>query len=73
MVLVGVPMKLQIAVHVAPKDAQIRNTRSRAYSFAKSAVPNACVCLQELMATRRFALAITTGRPKGEGPNAPES
>ena len=73
MVLVDACMKLQIALHVAKKDAQRRITRSHAYSSARSAVPNACVCLQELMATRRFALAITTGRPKGEGPNAPES
>ncbi|KHN14931.1 hypothetical protein glysoja_024051 [Glycine soja] len=59
--------------HVAPLDAQTHNTRNRACSSAKSAVPSAYVCLLELMATSKFALATTTGRPKGEGQNAPET
>ncbi|RDX97205.1 hypothetical protein CR513_20044, partial [Mucuna pruriens] len=59
--------------HVAQLDAQTHNTRNPACSSAKSAVPSACVCLLELMATSRFALATTNGRPKGEDPNAPET
>ena len=66
-------MKLQNVGHVAQVGAQRHNTRSRACSSAKSAVPSAYVCLLGLMATSRFALATTTGRPKGEDPNAPES
>ncbi|GAV69370.1 hypothetical protein CFOL_v3_12871 [Cephalotus follicularis] len=54
----------------ALEDVQIHNTRSHACSFAKSAVPSACVCLQELMATSKFALATMTGRPREEDPNA---
>ena len=65
--------KLQNVGHVAPLDAQTHNTRNRACSSAKSAVPSAYVCLLELMATSKFALATTTGRPKGEGQNAPET
>ncbi|KAL2326029.1 hypothetical protein Fmac_025087 [Flemingia macrophylla] len=62
----------KIALHVARTDARTHNTRSRACSSAKSAVPNACVCHLEPTATSRSALATTTGKPKGEDPNAPE-
>ncbi|TKY53415.1 hypothetical protein E2542_SST24945 [Spatholobus suberectus] len=72
MVQVDACMKLQIAVLVARTDARTHSTRSRVCSSAKSAVPNACVCHLELTATRRSARATTTGRPKGEDPNAPE-
>ncbi|XP_027920442.1 uncharacterized protein LOC114178624 isoform X2 [Vigna unguiculata] len=60
-------------VHVAEVDVQIRNTRNRVCFSARSVVRSACVCLLELMATSRFALATTTGRPKEEDPNAPEA
>lgn len=59
--------------HDALIDAQTHNTRSHAYSFATSVVPSVCVCLLAIMATSRFALATTTGRPKGEDPNALKS
>ncbi|TKY53408.1 hypothetical protein E2542_SST24938 [Spatholobus suberectus] len=72
MVHVDSCMKFQIAVLVAQTDARTHNTRSRVCFSAKSVVPNACVCHLELMATRRSARATTTGRPKGEDPNAPE-
>lgn len=65
--------KLQNVDHVAQLDVQIHNTRNRVCFSARSAVPSACVCLLELMATSRFALATTTGRPKEEDPNAPEA
>ncbi|KAK7278946.1 hypothetical protein RJT34_23987 [Clitoria ternatea] len=58
------------AVHAVKRDARKHITRSRVCSSAKSVVLNACVFLLELMVTRRFAPAMTTGRPKGEGPNA---
>ncbi|KAK7344977.1 hypothetical protein VNO77_15293 [Canavalia gladiata] len=61
------------AVLVAQTDAPAHTTRSHACSSARSAVPNACVCLLELMETKRCARAITTGRPKEEAPNAHES
>ncbi|KAG5080691.1 hypothetical protein JHK86_004756 [Glycine max] len=63
---------LQIAVHVARRDAPKHTTRSRVCSSAINVVPNACVCHLELMVTRRSAHATTTGRPKGEDPNALE-
>lgn len=66
-------IKLQNVVHVAEVDVQIRNTRNRVCFSARSVVRSACVCLLELMATSRFALATTTGRPKEEDPNAPEA
>ncbi|KAL9319165.1 hypothetical protein ACSQ67_015682 [Phaseolus vulgaris] len=53
-------------------DAQTHSTRSHVCSSARSVVRNACVCLLEPMATRRCAPATTTGRPKGEDPNALE-
>ncbi|KAL2326028.1 hypothetical protein Fmac_025086 [Flemingia macrophylla] len=55
-----------------PQDARTHITRSHACSSVKSAVPNACVCHLEPTATRRSALATTTGKPKGEDPNAPD-
>ncbi|KAF1880992.1 hypothetical protein Lal_00023022 [Lupinus albus] len=58
--------------HVAHRDAQKHSTRSHACSSAKSVVPSVYVFLLELMATSKFVLAITTGRPKEEDPNAPE-
>jgi len=60
----------QIVVLVVRIDAQTHSTRSRACSSAKSVVRNVCVCPLEPMATRRYAPATTTGRPKGEDPNA---
>lgn len=63
-------MKFQNVDHVAQIDAQTHNTRSHVCFSAKSAVPSACVCLLELMAISKFALAITTGRPKEEDQNA---
>jgi hypothetical protein len=63
-------IKLQNVDHVALIDAQTHNTRSHAYSFVTSVVQSVCVCLLDFMATSKFALAITTGRPKGEDPNA---
>jgi len=65
--------KLQNVAHAAQVDVQIRNTRNRVCFSARSAVPSACVCLLELMATSRFALATITGRPKEEDPNAPKA
>lgn len=59
--------------HDALIDAQTHNTRSHAYSFVTSVVLSVCVCLLAIMATSRFALATTTGRPKGEDPNALKS
>ncbi|RYR74004.1 hypothetical protein Ahy_A02g008605 [Arachis hypogaea] len=55
------------------KGVQRRITRSHVYSFAISAVRYACVYRQELTATKNYALAITTGRPKKEAQNAHES
>ncbi|KAF1877828.1 hypothetical protein Lal_00038137 [Lupinus albus] len=60
-------------VHVAQRDAQTHSTRSHVCSFAKSVVPNACVCLLELMATSKSVHATITGRLKREVPNAPET
>ena len=59
-------------VQNAQRGVQRHNTRSHACSSAKSAVPNACVSLQELMATSKSALVIITGRPKEEDPSALE-
>ncbi|KAJ1385181.1 hypothetical protein SESBI_41873 [Sesbania bispinosa] len=56
-----------------PEDVQRHITRNHACSSAISAVLNACVCLLELMETKMFAHAITTGRPKEEDPNALET
>lgn len=61
---------MQNVVHVAHKDAQKQRSRSHACSSVKSAVPSACVSLQELMGTRNSALATTIGRPREEDPNA---
>lgn len=66
-------LKMQNVDHDAQRDAQRRSTRSHACSSARSAVRNACVCLLGLMATNRCALAITTGRPKGEDLSALKS
>lgn len=63
---------MQNVGHAAQIDAQIHNTRNRACSSAISAVPSACVCLLDFMATSRSALATTTGKPKGEDPNVPK-
>ncbi|KAK7355222.1 hypothetical protein VNO80_14472 [Phaseolus coccineus] len=63
----------KIVVLVVRIDAQTHSTRSHVCSSAKSVVRNACVCPLEPMATRRYAPATTTGRPKGEDPNALES
>ncbi|KAK7392964.1 hypothetical protein VNO78_21414 [Psophocarpus tetragonolobus] len=62
----------KIVLHVVWIDAQTHSTRSHVCSSAKSVVPHACVCHQELMATKRFVLATTIGRPKGEDRNALE-
>ncbi|CAK7342708.1 unnamed protein product [Dovyalis caffra] len=53
-------------------DAPRQPSRSHACSFAKSAVPRACVCLLELTETSNLALATIIGRPRGEAPNALE-
>jgi len=50
--------------------AQQLNTRSHVCSSATNAVPSACVFPQALMATSSSAPATTTGRPRGEAPNA---
>ncbi|KAH7511793.1 hypothetical protein FEM48_Zijuj12G0020300 [Ziziphus jujuba var. spinosa] len=57
----------------APQDVQRRSTGSHVCSSAKSVVQNVCVCLRGLMGTNNSALAITTGRPKGEAPSVPKS
>ncbi|KAH7557185.1 hypothetical protein JRO89_XS11G0069700 [Xanthoceras sorbifolium] len=57
------------AVHIAVQDVRRHNTRSHACSFAKSAVPSACVCLLVFMETRSHVLATITGRPREEDPN----
>jgi hypothetical protein len=54
-------------------DAQKHITRSHVCSIASIVVPNACVCLQELMETRKFVHAITIGRPKKVDPNVLEN
>lgn len=46
-------------------------TRRRACSTATCAARNVCVSHLELMATRKNALAITTGKTRKEAPNAP--
>ncbi|TXG70284.1 hypothetical protein EZV62_005219 [Acer yangbiense] len=57
------------AGRVAVQDVRRHNTRSRACSFAISAVPSACVCLLVFMETRSHVLATITGRPREEDPN----
>src|SRR5574337_1173438 len=56
----------------AKRDAQRQHSRSHACSFVKSAVPNACVCLMELMATSNLVLVTMNGRLKEEAQNALE-
>nr|GEW83399.1 hypothetical protein [Tanacetum cinerariifolium] len=45
-------------------------SRSHACSFAKNAVPHACVYLLEHMETNSFAHVTTIGRPREGGQNA---
>ncbi|KAL6286802.1 hypothetical protein ACE6H2_011192 [Prunus campanulata] len=52
--------------------ARPHRTRNHACSSAKNAAPHAYVFLQAFMATNKFALATTTGRPKKDDPNALE-
>ncbi|MED6170485.1 hypothetical protein PIB30_031473 [Stylosanthes scabra] len=59
----------KIVVRGVMTGVQRRITRSHVYSTATSVVPNACVFLQELSVTKKFALAITIGRPKLEVQN----
>ncbi|XP_022640737.1 uncharacterized protein LOC106771576 isoform X2 [Vigna radiata var. radiata] len=63
----------KIVVLVVRRDVQRHSTRNHVCSSARSVVPSVCVFLLEPMATRRYAPATTTGRPKGEDPNALES
>ncbi|KAL6272780.1 hypothetical protein ACE6H2_023472 [Prunus campanulata] len=59
-------------VRVALQDAQTHNTRSHVCFSAKSAALSACACLQAPTGTSNSVLAITTGRPREEAPNALE-
>lgn len=61
---------MQNVARGAQQDAQRRNTRSHVCSSAKSVVQSACACLQEHMETRNSALAMITGRQRGEDLNA---
>lgn len=61
---------MQIANQDAPIDAQQHRTRSHACSSVLSAVPNASASLLEFMATSKFALATTIGRPRKDDPSA---
>ncbi|BAT96319.1 hypothetical protein VIGAN_08323700 [Vigna angularis var. angularis] len=60
-------------VLVVRRDVQRHSTRNLVCSSARSVVPNVCVFPLEPMATRKYVPATTTGRPKGEDPNALES
>lgn len=63
---------LQIASRNAHTDARRHRTRSRACSSARNAARNVCAFLRALSATKKPALAITTGRPRKEDQNALE-
>ncbi|WVY98842.1 hypothetical protein V8G54_030993 [Vigna mungo] len=63
----------KIVVLVVRRDVQRHSTRNHVCSSARSVVPNVCVFPLEPTATRKYAPATTTGRPKGEDPNALES
>ncbi|GER46040.1 cytotoxic and regulatory T-cell molecule [Striga asiatica] len=53
-------------------DAQRHRSRSHACFFARNAAQSVCVCHLARTVTSKFALATTTGRPKGVDQNALE-
>ncbi|KAL0450549.1 UNVERIFIED_CONTAM: hypothetical protein Slati_1611300 [Sesamum latifolium] len=54
------------APHSAREDAARHSTTSPACSSVKSAAESAFACPRAFMATKLFALATTTGRPRKE-------
>ncbi|KAI5403531.1 hypothetical protein KIW84_050915 [Lathyrus oleraceus] len=53
-------------------DAQKHITKSHVCTIVTIVVPSACVCLQELMETKKYVHAIMTGRIEMEDPNVLE-
>ncbi|KAK6936283.1 hypothetical protein RJ641_033313 [Dillenia turbinata] len=68
---IQVSLRQSVLVHVLI-DARRLNTRSHACSFARNVASSADVFLLALMATKKSALVIIIGRPKGVAPSALE-